>query len=173
MIEYLPLVLTGLGLAVSIFYYANVLQNQNKTRQAQSYMQLHQAHYNKEGLETMFMLHNLEWTDFNNYLEKYSAISGHPDVAAALESQLGYLDGVGTMVKENILDVNTVYNVDGRRILMLWFKFESVIKGFRAPRWGTPDYGENFEYLAGEMIRIRKEKGLPIAFEYLANPSNK
>ena len=121
----------------------------------------------------MFMLHNLEWTDFDNYLEKYSAISGHPDVAAALESQLGYLDGVGTMVKENILDVNTVYNVDGRRILMLWFKFESVIKGFRDPRWGTPDYGENFEYLAGEMIRIRKEKGLPIAFEYLTNTSNK
>jgi hypothetical protein len=172
MIEYLPLMLTGLGLAASIIYYANVLQNQNKTRQAQNYMQLHQAHYNKEGLETMFMLHNLEWTDFDNYLEKYSALSGHPDVAAALESQLGYLDGIGTMVKENILDVNTVYNVDGRRILMLWFKFESVVKGFRDPKWGTPDYGENFEYLAGEMIRIRKEKGLPIAFEYLANQLN-
>jgi hypothetical protein len=120
----------------------------------------------------MFTLFNLKWDDFDDYLEKYSALSGHPDIAAAFDSQIGYLDGIGTMVKENMIDVNTVYNVDGRRILMMWFKFETVVKGFRDPKWGTPDYGDNFEYLAQEMIRIRKEKGLPVAFSYLMHPTS-
>ena len=35
MIEYLPLVLTGLGLTASIAYYANILNNANKTRELQ------------------------------------------------------------------------------------------------------------------------------------------
>ena len=171
-LDVVAILLSAISISASLFYYSNVLQNQNKARQTQNFMQLHQSHYEKDVLETMYMLHNLEWTDFNDYLEKYSALSGHPDIAAAFESQLGYLDGIGTMVKENMIDVNTVYNVDGRRILMMWFKFETVIKGFRDPKWGTSDYGEHFEYLAEEMIRIRKEKGLPVAFSYLIHPTS-
>ena len=39
-IEYLPIVLTGIGIIVSILYYAMVLRNQNTTRQAQLLMQI-------------------------------------------------------------------------------------------------------------------------------------
>ena len=184
--EFLGVVLSVLALSVSIIYYANILQNANKTRElqlkaqeqaekarkAQTFMQLHQTQYDKEGVETVFILHNLEWSDFDDYLEKYSALSGHVEIAAAFDSQIGYLDGIGTMVKEKLLDVDTVYNIAGRRVLMLWFKFESVVKAFRNPKWGTPDYGEHFEYLAEEMIRIREEKGLPIAFSYLIHPKS-
>ena len=35
MIEYLPLVLTGIGITVSILYYTSVLRNANKTQQMQ------------------------------------------------------------------------------------------------------------------------------------------
>ena len=35
MIEYLPLVLTGLGIMASIFYYSMTLRNQNKTRKSE------------------------------------------------------------------------------------------------------------------------------------------
>jgi len=118
------------------------------------------------------MLYNLEWKNFEDYIKKYSAISGHSEIAGAFDSQLSYYDGIGTMVKENMLDLETVYNIAGRRILMLWFKFETIVKGFRDPKWGTPDYGENFEFLAEEMIRIRKEKGLPISFSYLIHPTS-
>ena len=38
MFEYLPLVLTGLGLTASIVYYANVLANANKNRELQIFM---------------------------------------------------------------------------------------------------------------------------------------
>jgi hypothetical protein len=51
-IEYLPIVLTGIGIIVSILYYTSVLRNANKTqqqqldtRQAQLFMQM----YNKWG----------------------------------------------------------------------------------------------------------------------------
>jgi hypothetical protein len=38
MIDYLPLILTGIGIIASILYYASVLRNANTTRQAQLYM---------------------------------------------------------------------------------------------------------------------------------------
>jgi hypothetical protein len=136
------------------------------------FMQLHQARYDKEGLDAMFTLYFLEWDDFDDYLEKFGAISGHNEISAAFESQSSYLDGLGLMVKEDMIDIETVYHVAGRRILMLWFKLETIIKGFRRPQWGAPDYCEHFEYLANEMIRIREEKGLPIAYKYLIHPTS-
>ena len=166
--------LQTVSIMVGIAYYLMILRNQQESQQKtdqarkiQTFMQIHQRQNDQKEQETLYMLYNLEWINFEDYIDKYSAMSGHPEIAGAFDSQLSYYDGIGTMVKENMIDLETVYNIAGRRILMLWFKFETIVKGFRDPKWGIPDYGENLEYLAEEMIRIRKEKGLPISFTYL------
>lgn len=179
----LPIILQTIqtvSLVVGIFYYLTIMSDNQKrqkqeedSRKTQTFVQLHQARYDKEGLDAMFLLYSLEWDDFDDYLEKYAATSGkHNEISAAFESQSSYMDGLGLMVKENMIDAETVYHVAGRRVLMLWFKLETVIKGFRHPQWGALDYCEHFEYLANEMIRIRQEKGLPIAYTYLIHPTS-
>ena len=70
-----------------------------------------------------------------------------------------------------MIDIETVYNVTHARILFIWFKFETIIKGLRVP-YGMPDYLDNFEYLANEMINIRQKKGLPIPYINYIHPTS-
>ena len=178
-IEYLPIVLTGIGIIVSILYYASVLRNQNKTQQmqlqarkTQMFMQLHQSKYDQKGLENIFLLWNLEWDNLEDYLSKYGGQSGNIETAAALESWLSYFDGLGILVKEDMIDIEMVYNVAHTRILFMWFKFETIIKEFRKDPWNLPDYCQNFEYLAEEVLRIRIEKRLPIPYFNIIHPTS-
>ena len=47
----------------------------------------------------------------------------------------------------------------GLRSIMLWFKLETIVKGFREADGvmsAEHDFATNFEYLANEMIKKRK-----------------
>ena len=79
-------------------------------------MQLHQSKYDQKGLENIFMLMNMKWNDFDDYMKKYRGITGNIEVAAALESWLSYLDGLGILVREGMIDLDMVYNVAYSRI---------------------------------------------------------
>ena len=98
------------------------------------------------------MLMNMKWNDFDDYMKKYRGITVNIKVTAALESWLSYLDGLGILVREGMIDLDMVYNVAYSRNLLLWFKFETVINEFRKERWNMPDYCQSFEYLANKII---------------------
>jgi hypothetical protein len=71
MIEYLPLVLTGLGLTASIVYYANIIQNQNKARQRDQIFQRIQTQdltWLDAWVETIF---HMNADSFEEHEEKY------------------------------------------------------------------------------------------------------
>jgi hypothetical protein len=84
MIEYLPLVLTGLGLTASIIYYANILNNANKTRE----LQLKAQELTAETRQVQIFMHYLDriwdpdiqevyevvypnFTNVDEFMEKY------------------------------------------------------------------------------------------------------
>jgi len=165
MVDYqaLSIVFAGLSIAVSIVYYASVLRNQNKVRQTQMFMQLHEAKYDREGLDAFFKMQFREWKDFDDYMEKYGP-RDHPEESAMYESQISYLEGLGILVQEGMVDINIVNKIAGRRILQHWQKFEQVIKDLRmmAPLGPGHDYCESFEFLANEILKIRKREGLPL-----------
>lgn len=158
----LSIIFAGLSITASIIYYASVLRNQNKTRQTQTFLQLHEAKYDHEGLEAFFKLQNRDWDDFEDYMEKYGPYT-HPEETAMYESQVSYMEGLGILVQEGMVDINIVDKLTGRRILQTWQKFEQIIKEVRLMQPGPgPDYCESFEFLASEIIKIRKKKGLTI-----------
>ena len=76
MIEYLPLVLTGLGLTASIIYYTSVLRNANKTQQMQletRQAQLFHGIYTSlddDWWNAYHLLRNTEWTDYSDFSNK-------------------------------------------------------------------------------------------------------
>jgi hypothetical protein len=171
-------VIQTVGILVGILYYVTIMrsnqrnqQQQLETRKTQMFMQLYQSKYDREGLENVFTILNMEWDDMNDYMEKYG-IAEHPDIGAMVESQSGYMEGLGILVKEGMVDIEMVYKVAGSRILLLWFKMETMLKGFRDPYWNVPDYAENFEYLANEMIKMRRQKGLPIPYLNYLHPKS-
>jgi hypothetical protein len=63
----------------------------------------------------------------------------------------------------------------GLRSIMLWFKLETIVKGFREADGvmsAEHDFATNFEYLANEMIKIRKENNVKLP-DYWLHPKSR
>ena len=85
MIDTIAFVLTGIGLAASIVYYANILNNANRTRelqlksqeqaletrQASIFTQIAYQLYSKEHVTIYFELIDWEWNDYQDFYSKY------------------------------------------------------------------------------------------------------
>jgi len=160
------------GVIAGFSYYVMTVRNQNKTRQTQLFMQLYQSRYNAEGVKQFWRAVMLEWDDFDDYMKRYGPFE-NPEITdelAIITAQWNYFDGLGILLKDRMLDENTVYKMIGVRILMVWFKCEAIIDKVRFQR-GEPsaggDYMEGFEYLANRMIEIRKKKGIPLPTSWI------
>jgi hypothetical protein len=65
-----------------------------------------------------------------------------------------------------------VNKIAGRRILQIWQQYEQVIKDLRMNKPGPgSDYCVSFEFLANEIIKIRKSQGLTL-FEDRIHPTS-
>ena len=79
MIEYLPLVLTGIGLTASILYYTIILRNANKTqkmqletRQVQMFMTISGTRSSPEFQKLIYRVTFMdEWNDLDDYFRRY------------------------------------------------------------------------------------------------------
>lgn len=161
----------ALGVVIALVYYSLTIRAQTKSRQTQMFMQLHEVKYDREGLEAFFRLTNRNWIDFGDLMEKYGP-RNHPEEAAMFESQLSYMEGLGIFVQEGMVDIDIVNKIAGRRILQIWQQFEQVIKDLRQMEPGPgPDYCESYEFLANEIIKIRKQKGQTL-FEDRIHPTS-
>ena len=165
MIEYLPLVLTGLGITASIFYYSMTLRNQNRTRETQWITQLLQRKIDQQAMVQFMEIMDAEWNDYEDFMRKYDS-SVDLKHAATRNAQWSFYEMLGELVEDNRLDVDLVYKFFNMRCLLMWFKYETVIKEIRKGPLDR-DYMDNFEVLAGKMIDMRKKKGLNLPLELL------
>jgi hypothetical protein len=156
-VEYLPIVLTGIGIIVSILYYASVLRNQNRTRQAQLFMQIYQELISPENFRISNELVRWEWDDYDDFMRKYGA-ENNPEAFSKRYSTWFRLNGIGLLVKDGLIDVDRVYELMNDYILWQWKKFGDLIIRTRV-HFNNPDWMEGFEYVAGEMERLKLSRG--------------
>lgn len=69
----------------------------------------------------------------------------------AMDVFITYMEGVGVLVKEGLLDIRFVALLMSGLTLKSWEKYESFIREARV-RWGLPRYGSEFEYLYGCLV---------------------
>jgi hypothetical protein len=170
MIEYLPFVLTFLGLTASIIYYTNVIRNANKTRELQLRAQeqaletrkteIFLRHYgteSKDHIETVLEISKWKWKDYDEWLEKYRNDSSNwSKFATAIQRY----NGLGLLAMKGQVDLDLIYQYTPMPIIRLWEHFEEVIMKSRK----EPDFHEHyegFEYLYHEMKKRTEAKPNP------------
>lgn len=99
MVDYqtISIVLTGIGLMIALIYYALQIRNQNRTRQAQLYMNLFQEISSQRWQMKYVTLLNQEWEDYDDFEQKYGS-DEHPEHYAMRRSMWLQLDGIGAML---------------------------------------------------------------------------
>jgi len=130
--EFLAVILTGLGLSASILYYALVLRNSNKARQAQVYVQIWNQFSSPEYLERYFNCLNRKWDDYEDYVQKYGSLRATDTREYSKSISVGtYLEGVGVLLKNGFIDIEPVVDLLGTTILEFWEKMGPLMKEYR------------------------------------------
>ena len=164
MVEITPqLVLSGLqtaGLLVGIFYYIMTLRNQNKIRETQWIWQLLNRKTDKEVMSGFLKMITSSWKDHDDFLQKYDSTVNH-EHATIRQSSWYFFDIMGIMAKQGKINLEMIYPFYNMHVLLLWFKYETEIKIMREGVMDK-DYMEGLEYLADEMFKMRKSRGLNI-----------
>ena len=114
--EFLAIILTGLGLIVSILYYTFTLQNANKTRQAQLFIQIcNQTLNNPVFMKGYYVIMSNNWKDFDEYLE----FLGEPGSENWNDIFLvgGILESIGVLVEEELIDISLVASLMARVVI--------------------------------------------------------
>jgi hypothetical protein len=142
-----------LALSASITYYAITIRNQNKTRQAQLFMQTFYQDRQDFAHSYSKLRWVYNWNDFDDFWEKYGAETNLDEWEKIL-SFWGYFESVGILVKDKLLTVDYVDKAIGGFVLFTWQKYRSIVLEARN-RWKSPTLLESFEYLYDRIVEYR------------------
>jgi len=138
----------AIGVCVATAYYVMTLRNQNRTRQAQLFMQIHEQWRNRNFIKRFYdALNNWEWEDEGDFWRRYGQGPNEEAFITVIELAW-YFDGVGQLLRDGLIDIGLVYAMYSDRVIRLWEKFLPIIEGLRDQ---NPEYYGNFEYLYEEL----------------------
>jgi len=118
MIETLAFILTGLGLTASIIYYANILNNANKNRELQIFMDIFKSISTEENQRTWAELLNTEFTDYEDYMAKYDS-SINPEHYGKRGSVWWNYNAIGFLLKKGHISIDVVLDLIGTQAVLL------------------------------------------------------
>ena len=152
------------GVIAGFTYYVMTVRNQNRTRQAQLFMQIFSRQYDIDQRRSIHLIQNMEYEDFDDFMDKYG-LENNPDAYLRMSSLGTYFEGVGVLVKRNLVDPSMVDDLMSGRIVDYWETIGPMTKEHRE-RTGDYEAYEHVEYLYNVIKSIqdkqRIEAGLPI-----------
>ena len=124
--------LQTLSIMVGISYYILALRNQTRAREAQVYTQIWDKFSDPEFLRRYFVVQDRQWTDFDDYIKQYGSLRYlDPELYAENVSVGVYYEGIGVLVKNGYIDVQTVADILGTMVLTWWDKMSPLMKEYR------------------------------------------
>ena len=155
-LQSLSYVAAAIGVCVAGIYYAMVLREQSRNRRVTLTSNLMQTIFSPNGVRNFLDLIHMEWTDYSDFESKYGT-ENNLDSASVRISIWSTLNVLGELLREGLVDLNTLYNAIEFFTVLIWDKFEPVVKEHRR-RYMSRDQWTGFEYLAGKMLAVMKEK---------------
>jgi len=150
-------IVTIFGVIAGFTYYVMTVRNQNRTRQAQLFMQIFDRLNDKESRKQLGeFIWVWEWKDFDDFWNKYGPV-GNIDDWASFNSFNVYYEGIGVMIKRGLIDPTFVDDIMSGEILRVWEKFEPVAREWRR-RLDWPQAFEWNEYLYNEIKSIAEQQ---------------
>ncbi|UCD44677.1 MAG: hypothetical protein JSV27_11275 [Candidatus Bathyarchaeota archaeon] len=153
-VETLLDVVPTVSLIVVLAYYAMQIKILNKNRRLQMIQQLWDWISTEEGYSNLNELMTMKWEDYEDFNRRYGA-ENNPDSYAKRFAVWRKMNGLGYLVKEGAVDVETVYEHAGGRIIWMWMKFEPIVQEIQK---NFPYIGKWWEYLAKELQVVQRRR---------------
>jgi len=156
-LEQVVYIVPVLGLTASIFYYAMVLRNQNKTRQAQTYMNIYNTARSMEFRKARRIVNSILWTTPESFMELVFNEDQERDENNVSFVTVGtFYEGLGVLVREELINIRLISLFMGGEIRRFWERLVPIVDGVREIM-DYPRLWSETEYLYNELIRYMKE----------------
>ena len=152
-------VVTIVGVIAGFTYYMITVRNANKTRKTQILSQAY-SRLNEESWKRFLELLKMEWTDYDDFENKYGS-DNNPDNYAKRMTEFGVYENIGILLKNGLIEPTTLYDLYGGRSSWMWDKFGPIILVQRV-QYSIPEFFSNFEYLVKELTEVNKAKGYEV-----------
>ena len=135
------------GVIAGFSYYVMVVRSTQKnqrqqleTRQAQLFMNISNKFHSDEMVESFFEIYKMEYTDLDDFLEKYGMDNIY------MQRYTGFLESLGVMVKEGYIDIRPIAILFGGDLVAVWTKLQPMVYEVRE-KWGYSRMAIETEYL--------------------------
>ena len=155
--------LTLISVPVGVFYHIMTLNNTRKTqqlqletRQAQLFMNLYETFrsptFRKQLDEVLFIIEFEDWDDMQRNFDPVD----NPDTRVSWFSVASFFEGVGVLLKRNLIDISMVDDLLATAIRMTWEKIGPIETESRK-RLNLPRLWDDFEFLYKELMKYHEE----------------
>jgi len=155
-ISTVSIVIASAGVLVAATYYVLQIRHQSRMRQTDVFWRIFQSFNTKEFLEAWFKIFNLEFKDYDEFVEKYGQPFSEGSVPTALFMVGNLFEGAGILLNKRLVDFDLIYRT--LPVYPTWKKMKPIVDGARK-QYQMPSLLEWFEYLYNEMKR-REQKGV-------------
>jgi hypothetical protein len=126
---------TAASVSVAAIYYIMTLRSQQKnmkatlqTREAQLFMMLYSKTSSEEFSRHLINMLTVEWNSYEDFKAK---VINDPEKAVSLQVIVAAWEGIGVLVRENLIDIKLIALYCAGPTRKLWEKFRPEIEVYR------------------------------------------
>lgn len=148
-------IVAAIGVLIGVAFTYLEIRDLVKARRTEVIWRNYQSFCSKEFLEALLKVVNLEFEDYNDFVEKYGSILAENPVAVALCMVGNVFEGAGELLHKGLADYETVSNIP---TVIVWEKMRPIVEGARK-QYNFPALWTNFEYFYNE-TKKREQGGV-------------
>ena len=99
----------------------------------------------------------MTWNDLDYYKRKYDH-RVNPENYAKRTSMWNRCNAIGSLYREGLLDLKTLYAGSAGIISRMWLKFRTIIEMYRSTDYDVRGF-EDWEYLAERLLEYTQSRG--------------
>lgn len=161
-VQTVSVLIAASAVVVGVISWISSKRGEERQRKTQIFLDLYKTYQSRTFRRNISrMMIDWEWKDFEEFRERYL---GSFENAAPANGTYAFFEGIGVLLKKNLIDKKLVNELVGNTTLWFWSKYEPIVKGSREqakelfqtkrPWW------LGFEYLANEMKKIQEAEAV-------------
>jgi hypothetical protein len=106
-VQTIGVLVTATSVSLAAIYYIINIINTNKARQTQTFLSMHQNYMNMMNSDTGYIYDHFKVKDYSEFVKIFE----DKDSYKAMSSFMAYFEGVGVLVRENVLTLAWLRNL--------------------------------------------------------------
>jgi hypothetical protein len=145
-VQTITVVITGISVIIGVILSINSRKQELETRQAQLFMQVYDHWSSRDAVRAYGLIRfKHQWKDLEDWIRQFMP-SVNPEGYTDFMTHSVFFEGLGMLVKRNLIDVSMVEDLYSQRIIWYWEQHKPILLEGRKIT-NDPTQYDSMEYL--------------------------